>query len=91
MEAWWRAVTPHADIREGRVDEGLFDAKLAHVVQGGGPPEYHDTRLFLAKTYFTQGLKELLTQVLGAYPGMTRSMACSGCRQALAGARATLS
>jgi len=69
MEAWWRAVTPHVDIREGRVNEGLFDAKLAQVAHGEGPQEYRDTRLFLAKTYFTQGLRELLTQVLRRVSG----------------------
>jgi hypothetical protein len=64
-KAWWRAVEPHRDIREGRVNEGLFDAKLAHVAQGEEDnPEYSNAKTFCQKTYFTDGLRKLLHLVL---------------------------
>ena len=64
MQPWWQAVTPHEDIREGRVNEGLFDAKLGQAARGEATDEYRDARLFFLKTYFTDGLTDLLTQVL---------------------------
>lgn len=69
MKAWSRAVTPHEDIARGRVNEGLFDAKLGHVAQGAGPAEYRDVRLFYQKTCFTDGLRDLLTRVLRRVAG----------------------
>jgi len=64
LKPWWQAVTPHDDIAKGRVNEGLFDAKLGQVAQGQGPEEYLNTRLFLRKTCFTDGLRDLLVGVV---------------------------
>ncbi|HPL30224.1 MAG TPA: DUF499 domain-containing protein, partial [Anaerolineae bacterium] len=69
MKAWWQAVTPHEDIAKGRVNEGLFDAKLGHVARGEGADEYLDARLFFQKTYFTDGLRDLLARVLQRVAG----------------------
>lgn len=69
LKPWWQAVTPHEDIAKGRVNEGLFDAKLGQVAQGEGPEEYLNARLFLQKTCFTDGLTDLLTRILRRVAG----------------------
>ncbi len=69
LQPWWQAVTPHEDIREGRVNEALFDARLGRAALGEGSVEYRDTRVFFQKTCFTDGLNDLLTQVLRRVAG----------------------
>ena len=66
---WWRAVKPHQDICEGRVNEALFAANLGRAVQGEGPQEYCDAEAFFAKTYLTRGLRELLVDILRVLSG----------------------
>jgi len=66
---WWRAVKPHQDIREGRVNEALFAANLGRAIQGEGPQEYCDAATFFAKTYLTRGLRELLVDILRVLSG----------------------
>ncbi len=69
MVNWWQGATPHRNIREGRVNESLFAANLAQAVQGEGPREYADPETFFDRTYLTQGLKELLQDVVRLLAG----------------------
>jgi hypothetical protein len=64
LPIWWQVVTPHKDIREGRLSEAVFAADLGDAVAGRGPEEYSDARLFLEKTYLTKGLENLIANVL---------------------------
>jgi len=64
LPPWWQVTTPHKDIREGRLSEAIFAADLGDVVYGNAPLEYQDPRIFFQKTYLTQGLKNLLGNVL---------------------------
>lgn len=68
-QPWIHVVTPHEDIRRGRLDESVFAADLSDVVADRGPLEYRDAALFFRKTYPTQGLVELLSAVLGRLSG----------------------
>jgi len=61
---WWQATTPHEDIRKGRMSEAIFAADLGDVVYGEAPLEYRNASIFFQKTYLTQGLKNLLENVL---------------------------
>lgn len=61
---WWQGATPHQNIREGRVDEALFEAKLGEAIQDRGPDEYRLAEKFFQKTFFTAGLRGLLHDIL---------------------------
>ena len=69
LPSWWQVTTPHKDIREGRLSEAIFAADLGDVVYGKAPLEYQDASIFFQKTYLTQGLKNLLENVLSRLSG----------------------
>lgn len=69
VKPWTHVVTPHADIRHGRLDESVFAADLSDVIARRGPLEYCDAAAFFRKTYATQGLTKLLSAVLGRLSG----------------------
>ena len=54
---------PRADVLHGTVAEADFAADLAQVVTGRGSAEYVDPARFLANSYPTRGLKNLLANV----------------------------
>ena len=60
---WFRVVTPHLDIRQGRLDESVFAANLAEVAMGTGREIYNNPVVFFSKTYFTAGLKNVARMV----------------------------
>jgi hypothetical protein len=66
---WWQGATPHHDIQSGRLNEALFEAKLGEAIQDRGPDEYRLAGRFFEKTFFTAGLRELLTDVLHTLSG----------------------
>jgi len=68
-EAWWRVAVPHRDIREGRLDEAIFAAKLEDVAHGIAPSEYLDPETFFKRTYLTTGLANLIENVLSRIAG----------------------
>ncbi|MDQ3918877.1 MAG: DUF499 domain-containing protein [Acidobacteriota bacterium] len=61
---WFRAVTPHLDIRQGRLDESVFAANLAEVAIGGGREIYSNPVVFFSKTFFTSGIKTIARTVI---------------------------
>ncbi|MEM3341138.1 MAG: DUF499 domain-containing protein, partial [Thermoplasmata archaeon] len=64
LPSWWQVATPHRDIVEGKLSEAIFAADLGDVVFGKAPVEYTDPVTFFQKTYMTEGLKNLLENVL---------------------------
>ena len=54
---------PRADVLHGTLAEADFAADLAQVIVGAGSAEYIDPARFLANTYPTRGLKNLLANV----------------------------
>jgi predicted AAA+ superfamily ATPase len=66
---WFRAVTPHLDIRQGRLDESVFAANLAEVALGGGREIYSNPVLFFSKTFFTSGIKTIAKTVIKGLNG----------------------
>ena len=60
LTPWREIITPHADVAAGRLDQAEFAADLYEVAQGTADAEYQDPREFFARTYLTEGLRELL-------------------------------
>ena len=69
LASWWQVTTPHKDIKEGKMSEAIFAADLGDVVYAKAPLEYKDASTFFQKTYLTQGLKNLLENVLSRLGG----------------------
>lgn len=69
MLPWFRVVTPHMDIRQGRLDESVFAANLAEVALGHGREIYSNPAMFFSKTYFTAGLRNVARTVLRGLNG----------------------
>jgi len=67
--AWFNIVTPHLDIRQGRLDESVFAANLAEIVLQNGREIYQNPVVFFSKTYFTQGLTNILKKVTSGLNG----------------------
>ncbi len=57
----WRAiVSPHPDVAQGRFAQAEFAADLYQVVNGEADEEYQDPRAFYARTYITDGIRDLI-------------------------------
>lgn len=66
---WFRVVSPHMDIKQGRLDESVFAANLAEVALGNGREIYSNPGVFFSKTFFTAGLKNVAKTVLKGLNG----------------------
>jgi len=70
LNPWFLSVTPHLDIRQGRLDESVFAANLAEVALGtGGREIYNNPVVFFSKTFFTAGLKNIAKTVIKGLNG----------------------
>ena len=69
LKPWFEVVTPHEDIREGRLSESIFAANLWAVVSGTAPDVYLDAKAFFEKTYLTKGLQNVLGKIARALSG----------------------
>jgi hypothetical protein len=63
MTTWYDIIEPHDDIKNGDFDEAIFAAKLGDVHLGKAVIDYNDPSLFFKKTYFTEGINNLLSMV----------------------------
>lgn len=74
--AGWRDVArPHSDIIEGRFDPSVFAVNIFAVCRNKAPSDYQEPDRFFAKTYLTQGLKELISSVLRRLDGQPNAEA----------------
>ncbi len=69
LPSWFNFAMPHYDIRNGQLDESIFAANLSEVALGTGPDVYTNPNLFFAKTYVTDGLRDISTRVVQALNG----------------------
>ncbi len=60
LTPWREIITPHADVAAGRFEQAEYAADLAQVADGRAEAEYQDPQSFYARTYITQGLRDLL-------------------------------
>ena len=63
MTTWYDVIEPHDDIKQGEFDEAIFAAKLGDVALGKAVVDYNEPSLFFKKTYFTDGINNLLQMV----------------------------
>jgi predicted AAA+ superfamily ATPase len=61
LKPWREVITPHKDVREGKMRGAEFAADLYWVSRGEASREYVDPAEFFRRTYLTDGLKELLS------------------------------
>ena len=65
LPAWRDVITPHPDVARGEYSQSHWAVNLANVVfKKEGPPEYTEPVEFFSRTFLTDGLKQLLKQVL---------------------------
>jgi predicted AAA+ superfamily ATPase len=63
LRPWREVVVPHDDVAMGRFDLAEFAADLHQVANGLGRAEYSDPLEFFRRTYLTEGLRQLLSEV----------------------------
>jgi hypothetical protein len=71
LTPWRDIISPHADVASGRFDQAEFAADLFEVASGTADEEYQDPTAFFARTYITEGLRDLLV-------GATRRLSGGG-------------
>jgi len=71
LTPWREIITPHEDVASGRFDQAEFAADLFEVASGSADEEYQDPTAFFARTYLTEGLRDLLV-------GATRRLSGGG-------------
>lgn len=63
LKPWREVAVPHHDVLEGTFLQSEFAADLTAVRQGRAEIEYQDATKFFERTYITEGMRILLTQV----------------------------
>lgn len=71
IRPWWQVAIPHKDIREGKLTD--FAADLGSILKGQAAIEYLDPETFFRRTYFTQGLKNIIKDTLSVLSGKESS------------------
>jgi hypothetical protein len=66
---WRNVVTPHDNIKQGKVKQNDFAASLADVLNSSGNPDYFDPVRFFNRTFLTAGLRQLAGEVVGRLTG----------------------
>lgn len=60
LAPWREVVAPHPDVASGRFEQAEFAADLYQVLSGRAEEEYQDPVSFFARTYITDGLRDLI-------------------------------
>jgi predicted AAA+ superfamily ATPase len=63
MKPWREIAIPHSDVLKGTFQQAEFAVDLTAVQTGSAPDIYKDAAAFFARTYITEGMRLLLTQV----------------------------
>ena len=63
MKPWRELAVPHQDVLEGTFQQAEFAADITAVRTGRAPREYQDAVAFFERTFITEGMSLLLTQV----------------------------
>ena len=63
MKPWREIAVPHRDVLEGTFQQSEFAADITAVNSGKAPKEYQDAAAFFDRTFITEGMRLLLTQV----------------------------
>jgi predicted AAA+ superfamily ATPase len=63
LKPWREVIVPHPDVLNGTFQQSEFAADLTAVRTGKATPEYGDAQAFYERTFITEGMGRLLTQV----------------------------
>ena len=63
MKSWKEIAIPHKDVLEGTLMQSEFAADISAVHTGKATAEYQDAAAFYERTFITEGMRLLLTQV----------------------------
>lgn len=63
MKSWKEIAIPHKDVLEGTLMQSEFAADISAVHSGKATAEYQDAAAFYERTFITEGMRLLLTQV----------------------------
>src|SRR5215216_4536305 len=63
IKPWREIAVPHPDVLEGTFQQAEFAADLSAVRSGLATREYGDAVAFFQRTFITEGMRTLLTQV----------------------------
>ncbi|WP_313540530.1 DUF499 domain-containing protein [Sphingomonas sp.] len=63
MKSWKEIAIPHKDVLEGTLMQSEFAADISAVHSGKATIEYQDAASFYERTFITEGMRLLLTQV----------------------------
>src|SRR6516225_9334173 len=63
MKPWREITVPHRDVLEGTFQQSEFAADITAVHTGKASREYQDAIAFFDRTFITEGMRLLLTQV----------------------------
>ncbi len=63
MKSWKEIAIPHKDVLEGTLMQSEFAADISAVHSGKATAEYQDAASFYERTFITEGMRLLLTQV----------------------------
>ncbi len=63
MKPWREVAVPHRDVLEGTFQQSEFAADITAVHSGKATREYQDAVAFFDRTFITEGMRLLLTQV----------------------------
>ena len=63
LKPWREIIVPHPDVLNGTFQQSEFAADLTAVRSGKATPEYGDAMAFYERTFITEGMGRLLTQV----------------------------
>jgi predicted AAA+ superfamily ATPase len=63
LKPWREIIVPHPDVLNGTFQQSEFAADLTAVRTGKATPEYGEAQAFYERTFITEGMGRLLTQV----------------------------
>ena len=63
LKPWREIIVPHVDVLNGTFQQSEFAADLTAVRSGKATPEYGDAKAFYERTFITEGMGRLLSQV----------------------------
>ena len=63
LKPWREVIVPHSDVLNGTFQQSEFAADLTAVRTSRATPEYGDAKAFYERTFITEGMGLLLTQV----------------------------
>ena len=69
LKPWREIIVPHPDVLNGTFQQSEFAADLTAVRTGKATPEYGDAKAFYERTFITEGMGRLLTQVAQRFNG----------------------